>query len=159
MSLLNSTIVTWMVTNVVGQVIAGFIVLAISIILTYYLKERRREAREDKKEEKTKKLKEIDNELNIVYFPMLDVIANFLKKRGWTRNTPTTINDTSELENAIEDLIRKVKLKGYKIDGRVMNRKTKFFGHNSNTVYNLSVFLEDIELKINELQDEKRKYI
>jgi hypothetical protein len=106
------------------------------------------------------KVKKIDDQINYIYSPLVDIIENFQKQRGLTSYSSEVIEDISELQRAFHELEDKIKTRTpYKIDNKIWEAKRKFVAHKSNTNDNLNTFLNDIKHKMTELQDEKKKYI
>lgn len=151
MSLLNSTIVTWMVTNVAGEVIAGLIILATSVIVTYYFIERRKEVREDKKENKAKNLKEIDDLWHNLYEPIVETIEESQEKIRLKTFNP----------DGLENTLRKIeKDSNHELDYTLKQMMIKLFGNLPNfSERNLATFLQDIKNEIEDLKKERRKYV
>jgi hypothetical protein len=105
-------------------------------------------------------LKEIDGQLNTVYIPMVHLIDNFKKEKGYDSHSSELIKDTGDLGQAFRELEIKIETETvYKIDIKIRNMKIRFFGTSSNNTDNLRTFLDAIQLKMKELQDEKRKYV
>lgn len=152
-------LMTWILIEITGVLIMfeWFKRLDTDYIKKLYQANIERDIREELERENASKLKKIDNQIDYVYQPMKDVIENFQKERGFTAYSSEVINNTIDLEIALKKIIDANT--DIEIDKKVMYIKVRFFSKTSNTNDNLNTFLRAIQLKINKLKDEKRKYV
>ncbi|VVB97414.1 Uncharacterised protein [uncultured archaeon] len=124
-------------------------------------KKEQRKIEEQKAEQEAKqKLKDINDRLDLICSPMVNIIKTFQKERGIASYSSDSIKDTGELVHALDELEEKIETTTtiYKPDDKIWEIKRKICGFKSNTNDNLRTFLNDIKDIMKELQIEKRKY-
>lgn len=110
---------------------------------------------EEPKQEKSKKLKQVNYQLDMIYRPMYDNVKEFQK--NFILNVPDSNNDMVQKIKELEDIFDKIKRdSNYEIDKKIWGIKVRVcFNLNKD---NLSILLDAINIKINELKEEIKVY-
>jgi hypothetical protein len=103
---------------------------------------------------KDRQLRKIEGLLGHLYYPVRTAIIIFEKTLPPKADDYDSIGNSEELKIAIQDITSKT---FYKLDNKTDNSRTKFEG--TPTKYNLEqLFLNAVESKITELENERKKY-